>query len=340
MDSRSPQNAKVLLERCESGRIGLTANELTWVTGSEGSNPSLSARESGTVVPDDPDGWPAQAGLPGSVAPTGSGLVRGVCDGRGPLLAADLGVPEEPGRLRQARGLSRCAGVWPRPGRRDGRPRRGQHLRLHRRRPPGVDRHRPDPGRPAPPGRPPGRDRLHGRALRRRAARRPARGRPRGRVRGRAHRPRHAPAAGAVPVTLTAGRRAAAPAPPRRTGSTSWSCPARRPARPGPTSRSPRAATASAASAPSRPSGASSGPVRPRRSWPRSTRCARHRRRRAAPARDRPRRPGPRLLRPRPLGPGPAHPHRQRPVAHRRARPAPCRPGSSAPGCSTSIPPG
>jgi hypothetical protein len=31
------------LERCESGRIGLTANELTWETGSEGSNPSLSA---------------------------------------------------------------------------------------------------------------------------------------------------------------------------------------------------------------------------------------------------------------------------------------------------------
>ena len=31
-------------ERCESGRIGLTANELTWETGSEGSNPSLSAR--------------------------------------------------------------------------------------------------------------------------------------------------------------------------------------------------------------------------------------------------------------------------------------------------------
>src|SRR6202011_5357213 len=30
-------------ERCESGRIGLTANELTWGTGSEGSNPSLSA---------------------------------------------------------------------------------------------------------------------------------------------------------------------------------------------------------------------------------------------------------------------------------------------------------
>ena len=31
------------MERCESGRIGLTANELTWETGSEGSNPSLSA---------------------------------------------------------------------------------------------------------------------------------------------------------------------------------------------------------------------------------------------------------------------------------------------------------
>ena len=31
-------------ERCESGRIGLTANELTWETGSGGSNPPLSAR--------------------------------------------------------------------------------------------------------------------------------------------------------------------------------------------------------------------------------------------------------------------------------------------------------
>ncbi len=34
-------------ERCESGRIGLTANELTRETGSEGSNPSLSARPAG-----------------------------------------------------------------------------------------------------------------------------------------------------------------------------------------------------------------------------------------------------------------------------------------------------
>ena len=47
MTRRSFENVKVLLERCESGRIGLTANELTWVTGSEGSNPSLSARGSG-----------------------------------------------------------------------------------------------------------------------------------------------------------------------------------------------------------------------------------------------------------------------------------------------------
>ena len=39
--------AKAQVERCESGRIGLTANELTWETGSEGSNPSLSAGKTG-----------------------------------------------------------------------------------------------------------------------------------------------------------------------------------------------------------------------------------------------------------------------------------------------------
>jgi len=33
-------------ERCESGRIGLTANELTGGNPSEGSNPSLSAKRS------------------------------------------------------------------------------------------------------------------------------------------------------------------------------------------------------------------------------------------------------------------------------------------------------
>ena len=70
-----------------------------------------------------------------------------------------------------------------RPGRRR-RSRRRQHLRLHRGRPPGVDRHRPRPRR-RPQGRlPPGRHRLHGRALRRRARRRAARGRRRRRLRG------------------------------------------------------------------------------------------------------------------------------------------------------------
>ncbi len=40
----SSATAKVVgKERCESGRIGLTANELAWETGPEGSNPSLSA---------------------------------------------------------------------------------------------------------------------------------------------------------------------------------------------------------------------------------------------------------------------------------------------------------
>ena len=75
----------------------------------------------------------------------------------------------------------RRAGGHRRSGRR--RPRRRQHLRVHRGRPAGVDRHDPRPRRAAPRGRPPGRDRLHGRALRRRAGRRAARGRRGGRLR-------------------------------------------------------------------------------------------------------------------------------------------------------------
>ena len=51
LDKPVRQYAKVLLERCESGRIGLTANELTWETGSEGSNPSLSAQRSTLLQP-------------------------------------------------------------------------------------------------------------------------------------------------------------------------------------------------------------------------------------------------------------------------------------------------
>jgi hypothetical protein len=38
------------LERCESGRIGLTANELSWETGTQGSNPCLSARRMNALV--------------------------------------------------------------------------------------------------------------------------------------------------------------------------------------------------------------------------------------------------------------------------------------------------
>ena len=45
-------------ERCESGRIGLTANELTWETGSEGSNPSLSARLVARNLDGIAEGWP------------------------------------------------------------------------------------------------------------------------------------------------------------------------------------------------------------------------------------------------------------------------------------------
>ena len=43
-DGRRACISRPSVERCESGRIGLTANELIWETGSEGSNPSLSAR--------------------------------------------------------------------------------------------------------------------------------------------------------------------------------------------------------------------------------------------------------------------------------------------------------
>ena len=56
-----------------------------------------------------------------------------------------------------------------------GRPRRRQHLRLHRGGPPGVDRHRPRPERRPARRRPARGHRLHGRALRRRAGRGPRR---------------------------------------------------------------------------------------------------------------------------------------------------------------------
>src|ERR1700727_238208 len=46
------------------------------------------------MVSDDPDGWPAPAGLPVSVAQAGSGLVRGVCDGVGLYWLQTLGCPK------------------------------------------------------------------------------------------------------------------------------------------------------------------------------------------------------------------------------------------------------
>src|SRR5271167_3874559 len=46
------------------------------------------------MVPDDPDGWPAQAGLPSPVAPAGLGLVRGVCDVVGLYWLQTLGCPK------------------------------------------------------------------------------------------------------------------------------------------------------------------------------------------------------------------------------------------------------
>ena len=46
------------------------------------------------MVPDDPDGWPAQAGLPRPVAPAGLGLVRGVCDVVGLYWLQTLGCPK------------------------------------------------------------------------------------------------------------------------------------------------------------------------------------------------------------------------------------------------------
>ncbi len=105
-----------------------------------------------------------------------------------------------------------------------GRPRRGQHLRLHRGGPPGVDRHRARPERRPGRRRPGGRDRLHGRALRRRAGR--------GAARGRLPSPGSVAGFG-VPVTL--GRRHRS-APSRSLLAADRRCPVVRPARtcPGP----------------------------------------------------------------------------------------------------------
>ena len=99
-----------------------------------------------------------------------------------------------------------------------GRPRRRQHLRVHRGRAPGVDRRRararPTPSAPAPSSCVTG---LHGRALRRRARGRAARGRRGGRVRGRGrHRRRRARAAPQAGRRPRPARAAAARADARR----------------------------------------------------------------------------------------------------------------------------
>ncbi len=80
--------AKALLERCESGRIGLTANELTGETRSEGSNPSLSASRPSV-------GCPWQEFCPDQVRALVVGE-RENCE-RATVLAGDAGLPEEPG---------------------------------------------------------------------------------------------------------------------------------------------------------------------------------------------------------------------------------------------------
>ena len=137
------------------------------------------------------------------------------------------------------------------------------------------------------------------------------------------------PPCGAVPVTLTPGRRAAAPAP-STNGFDLLELPR-------PAARAPWAYVKVAEGC-DRICGFCAIPSFRGKQRSRSTEddAGRGRRaaadaaaaRRAGPPRDRPRRPGPRLLRPRPLGRRPADPHRQRPVAHCRADPrrvGPCR---------------
>ena len=72
--------------------IGVTANDLTWVTGSEGSNPSLSARGSGNGADFRMVGRPG--GSAGSVVQAVSGLVRGVWNGVGLYWLQTLGCPK------------------------------------------------------------------------------------------------------------------------------------------------------------------------------------------------------------------------------------------------------
>jgi ribosomal protein S12 methylthiotransferase len=81
-------------ERCESGRIGLTANELTWVTGSEGSNPSLSAPGVGTTCRTVPGEDGPLRRAPPCRHPGGAGLVQGVNESVARYWLQTLGCPK------------------------------------------------------------------------------------------------------------------------------------------------------------------------------------------------------------------------------------------------------
>ena len=235
-----------------------------------------------------------------------------------------LGCPKNQVDSDKLEGYLDAQGLPPRPDPADGRPRRRQHLRLHRGGPPGVDRHRPGAGRPPRPGArlvvtgcmaerygDELRDALpevdlvagFGRDLIATTSPGPP---PPG--------PRH-PSGRAGPMP---GRRRAPPS----DGFDLLELP--RPApeplglREGRRGLRPHLRLLRHPLLP----GQAALPLAPTRSWPRSTRsCAAGRPVRPPVARDRARRPGPRLLRPGPHGPRPAYPHRQRSLAHRRAHP-------------------
>jgi hypothetical protein len=116
----SRQDAGVLLERCESGRIGLTANELTWETGSEGSNPSLSAQcacETDTSTGRTHQSGPSWANSDRPVRTAHRTALHPHCPPHCPPSALPSGLPLAPGtRIRPSR---RSSGG--RMGRRGGR---------------------------------------------------------------------------------------------------------------------------------------------------------------------------------------------------------------------------
>ncbi len=145
-------------------------------------------------APSAADGVPTARRAPGAGPPVD-------CPGGRAVLDRDVGVPQESGGLGQVGRNPGGRGI--RGGRRArrGRPRRGQHLRLHRGGPPGVRGHRAGPRRRSPGRRPAGRDRLHGRAVRRRTRRGPARGGPGGPVRGGPDRRHQQAGGGGAPRT-------------------------------------------------------------------------------------------------------------------------------------------